>query len=161
MGADNLLTFFHFQDCYKVILVFALSSIGFFFLFITILSKEWEHKKFTNKRMPSEFFYVSFLCGALSSLLAVFLIDYHNMQTEKEKSIKIQLHLVSKELGVNKNDVISTQLVGSERKIQENQKGFTVKKLNKQYIVIFDDEIKTTKIVRFSELNETSKERIK
>lgn len=156
-----MMTFFHLEDCYKIIFVFGLSSICFFFFFITILSKEWAHEKMVNKRMPSEFFYVSFLCGALTSLLAVFLIDYHNMQSEKEKSIKIQLQLVAKELGVNENDVVSNQLVDSEAKIQENQKGFTVKKLNKQYIVIFDDDVKTTKIVQFSESNETAKERIK
>ncbi|HHT7008525.1 TPA: hypothetical protein ACTZ3A_001064 [Bacillus cereus] len=101
-----MLTFFHFQDFYKVILVFALSSIGFFILFITILSKEWEHEKIINKRMPLEFFYVSFFCGALVSLLAVFLIDFNNMQVEKEKSVKIQYQLVAKALDVNENDIV-------------------------------------------------------
>ncbi|PFB08004.1 hypothetical protein CN398_09775 [Bacillus thuringiensis] len=150
-GADNVLTFFHFQDCYKVILVFALSSIGFFILFITILSKEWEYEKITNKRMPSEFFYVSFLCGALVSLLAVFLIDFNNMQEEKENSVKIQYQLVAKELGINEKDVVFYNLEDSEGKVQGNQKGYIIKRLDKQYVVIFDNDIKITKIVRIRE----------
>ncbi|MDX5808341.1 hypothetical protein [Bacillus cereus group sp. BfR-BA-02730] len=156
-----MLTFFHFQDCYKVILVFALSSIGFFFLFITILSKEWEHEKIANKRMPSEFFYVSFLCGALVSLLAVFLIDFNNMQGEKEKSVKIQYQLVAKALDVNENDIVFHDFEDSEGEVQENQKGYIIKKLDKQYVVIFDNDIKTTKIIRITELykiTETEKE---
>ncbi|MED2455023.1 hypothetical protein P4145_37090, partial [Bacillus thuringiensis] len=116
-----MLTFFHFQDCYKVILVFALSSIGFFILFITILSKEWEYEKITNKRMPSEFFYVSFLCGALVSLLAVFLIDFNNMQEEKENSVKIQYQLVAKALDVNENDIVFYDFEDSKGEFQENQ----------------------------------------
>ncbi|MEC3270779.1 hypothetical protein [Bacillus thuringiensis] len=146
-----MLTFFHFQDCYKVILVFALSSIGFFILFITILSKEWEYEKITNKRMPSEFFYVSFLCGALVSLLAVFLIDFNNMQEEKENSVKIQYQLVAKELGINEKDVVFYNLEDSEGKVQGNQKGYIIKRLDKQYVVIFDNDIKITKIVRIRE----------
>lgn len=156
-----MLTFFHFQDCYKVILVFALSSIGFFILFITILSKEWEHEKIANKRMPSEFFYVSFLCGALVSLLAVFLIDFNNMQEEKENSVKTQYQLVAKALDVNENDIIFYNFEDTEGEVQENQKGYIIKSLDKQYIVIFDSDIKTTKIIRFHELNETTKEQRK
>ncbi|WP_242289092.1 MULTISPECIES: hypothetical protein [unclassified Bacillus cereus group] len=146
-----MLTFFHFQDCYKVILVLALSSIGFFILFITILSKEWEHEKIANKRMPSEFFYVSFLCGALVSLLAVFLIDFNNMQEEKENSVKIQYQLVAKELGINEKDVVFYNLEDSEGKVQGNRKGYIIKRLDKQYVVIFDNDMKTTKIVRIRE----------
>lgn len=147
IGADNMLTFFHFQDCYKVILVFALSSIGFFILFITILSKEWEHEKIINKRMPLEFFYVSFFCGALVSLLAVFLIDFNNMQVEKEKSVKIQYQLVAKALDVNENDIVFYDFEDSKGEFQENQKGYIIKKLDKQYVVIFDTDVKTTKII--------------
>lgn len=150
-GAGNVLTFFHFQDCYKVILVFALSSIGFFFLFITILSKEWEHEKIANKRMPSEFFYVSLLCGSLVSLLAVFLIDFNNMKGEKEKSVNIQCQLVAKALDVNENDIVFYNFEDIEGEVQDNQKGYIIKSLDKQYVVIFDSDIKTTKIVRIRE----------
>ncbi|WP_333728339.1 hypothetical protein [Bacillus paranthracis] len=146
-----MLTFFHFQDCYKVILVFALSSIGFFFLFITILSKEWEHEKIANKRMPSEFFYVSLLCGSLVSLLAVFLIDFNNMKGEKEKSVNIQCQLVAKALDVNENDIVFYNFEDIEGEVQDNQKGYIIKSLDKQYVVIFDSDIKTTKIVRIRE----------
>lgn len=141
-----MLTFFHFQDFYKVILVFALSSIGFFILFITILSKEWEHEKIINKRMPLEFFYVSFFCGALVSLLAVFLIDFNNMQVEKEKSVKIQYQLVAKALDVNENDIVFYDFEDSKGEFQENQKGYIIKKLDKQYVVIFDSDVKTKKL---------------
>jgi len=151
IGADNMLTFFHFQDCYKVIFVFALSSIGFFILFITILSKEWEHEKIINKRMPLEFFYISFFCGALVSLLAVFLIDFNNMQVEKEKSVKIQYQLVAKALDVNENDIVFYDFEDSKGEFQGNQKGYIIKKLDKQYVVIFDSDIKTTKIIRIRE----------
>lgn len=156
-----MMTFFHLEDCYKIIFVFGLSSICFFFFFITILSKEWAHEKMVNKRMPLEFFYVSFLCGALTSLLAVFLIDYQNMQSEKEKPIKIQCQLVAKALDVNENDIIFYNFEDTEGEVQENQKGYIIKSLDKQYIVIFDSDIKTTKIIRFHELNETTKEQRK
>ncbi|MDX5853351.1 hypothetical protein SIM22_04305 [Bacillus cereus group sp. BfR-BA-01363] len=146
-----MVTFFHFQDCYKVIFVFALSSIGFFILYITILSKEWEHEKSINKRTPSEFFYVSFLCGALVSLLAVFLIDFNNMQGEKEKSVKTKCQLVAKALDVNEKDIVFYDFEDSGGKVQENQKGFIIKKLDKQYVVIFDSDIKTTKIIHIRE----------
>ncbi|WP_255258548.1 hypothetical protein [Bacillus cereus] len=83
------------------------------------------------------------------------------MQEEKENSIKIQYQLVAKELGINEKDVVFYNLEDSEGKVQGNQKGYIIKRLDKQYVVIFDNDMKTTKIIRLTELykiTETEKE---